>query len=454
MREPRPTRRPAPFLACILLGALVAVLLAAGAGRAADYLLGPQDQVRLKIFEWRASRDTIFEWTALNDTFTVGPEGNLSLPFVGVIAAADRTATELAARISERLVYQMRLGHAPDVSVEIVGFRPFYIVGHVNAPGEFAFRPAMTVLQAVSIAGGLRSGADGLDRLDREIISGRGEVGLITIERANLLALRARLEAELGGQDAVATPPELAGHADDPIIAHILEQERTIFEARRDGLEAQLKALHDLRGFLERESESLRQQVGFLDAQIATLQTELGTVTSLVDQGLAVAPRQLALERDLLGAQSSRLAAETAHLRAKQEISRTEISISELGSQRRTDASTALRDAQASLDALESRSDTTLLLLEESLGFAPRLRALRAEAAASEPRFTIVRPGPEGVVEIEAAESTSVLPGDTVKVELPFLTAAGMDAVAPSSAGSGASGAALDASLLQRTSAP
>ncbi|RVA21167.1 sugar ABC transporter substrate-binding protein, partial [Mesorhizobium sp. M7A.F.Ca.US.001.01.1.1] len=33
---------------------------------AAEYLLGPQDKVRLKVYEWRASRDVIFEWTALN----------------------------------------------------------------------------------------------------------------------------------------------------------------------------------------------------------------------------------------------------------------------------------------------------------------------------------------------------------------------------------------------------
>ena len=45
---------------------------------AAEYLLGPQDKVRLKVYEWRASRDVIFEWTALNDTFTVGADGRFT----------------------------------------------------------------------------------------------------------------------------------------------------------------------------------------------------------------------------------------------------------------------------------------------------------------------------------------------------------------------------------------
>ena len=61
--------------------ALLTLALAFGPGlrpaMAEEYLLGPQDRVRLKVYEWRASRDTIFEWTALNDQFTVGADGSL-----------------------------------------------------------------------------------------------------------------------------------------------------------------------------------------------------------------------------------------------------------------------------------------------------------------------------------------------------------------------------------------
>ena len=74
-----------------LTKALLGLALASGspsASSAADYLLGPQDKLRLKIYEWRASRDVIFEWTALNDEFIVGAEGFLSLPFAGDIRAA------------------------------------------------------------------------------------------------------------------------------------------------------------------------------------------------------------------------------------------------------------------------------------------------------------------------------------------------------------------------------
>ena len=135
--------------------------------------------MRLKIYEWRASRDAIFEWTALNDQFIVSADGMLFLPFVGEIQAAGVRPGVLAAAIGERLVRQMGLGRPPDVAVEVVQFRPFYIVGDVKAPGEFPYRPGLNVLQALSIAGGLRTGADALSRVDREVIAGRGEIGLL-----------------------------------------------------------------------------------------------------------------------------------------------------------------------------------------------------------------------------------------------------------------------------------
>src|SRR5262245_51932430 len=61
--------------------AAIAPLLMCGTtpATAESYRLGPQNKVRIKVFEWRATRDQVFEWTALNDQFTVGADGMLSL---------------------------------------------------------------------------------------------------------------------------------------------------------------------------------------------------------------------------------------------------------------------------------------------------------------------------------------------------------------------------------------
>jgi protein involved in polysaccharide export with SLBB domain len=69
-RDQRPVR-PGSFLFAIFAAIALILGVAWSEAGAEDYRLGPQDRVRLKVYEWRASRDMIFEWTALNDQFTV-----------------------------------------------------------------------------------------------------------------------------------------------------------------------------------------------------------------------------------------------------------------------------------------------------------------------------------------------------------------------------------------------
>jgi len=386
---------------------------------AAEYLLGPQDTVRLKIYEWRASLDEIFEWTALNDQFTVGADGSLSLPFVGEFRAEGTSPGDLAQIIGKRLMSQMGLGRQPDVAVEIVQFRPFYIVGHVTQPGEFPYRPGLTVLQAVSIAGGLRAREEGMARLEREVIASRGEITLLDLTNVALLARKARLEAELAHAEKISFPEELTTRSNDGSTALVVEQERLIFQARRDGLSTQLRALAELKDFLGKELSALEAQMAFYDKQIELVQKELEGVSSLVNQGFATAPREIALERALTQSQSDRLTAQTGLLRARQEISRTDISSLELRNRYANEVTVALRETQTQLNETSRRANTAIQLLHESEFVAPRLLAMRAQAERSEPNYIILRPSAGGTIELQAGETTAIEPGDTVKVEIP-----------------------------------
>ncbi|MEL7049883.1 MAG: polysaccharide biosynthesis/export family protein, partial [Pseudomonadota bacterium] len=68
-----------------------------------EYRLGPQDKIRVQVFEWRPARDEIFAWDALNAEYSIGVSGNLALPLVGQIPADGKTTGELAASISTLL---------------------------------------------------------------------------------------------------------------------------------------------------------------------------------------------------------------------------------------------------------------------------------------------------------------------------------------------------------------
>ncbi|AEH87414.1 MULTISPECIES: polysaccharide biosynthesis/export family protein [Mesorhizobium] len=416
--------RTAHFLrVAVLAGLSASAVVGASSANPTGYVLGAQDKIRVKVYEWRASRDSIFAWDALNDVYTVGPDGSVSLPLVGEIKAAGFTTQEVAGFVGESLMRSIGLARPPAAAVEIVQFRPIYVVGKVSQSGEFAYRPGLTVLKALGLAGGLRTREDKDARFEREAIQARGDLGLIRLNEVNLLVRKARLEAELSHADEIALPPEVTAHIQDSAIAMIVKQERLVFQARSEGLDTQIKALQNLREFLEKELTSLEEQLVFLDTQIKSIQKELKSVSALVDKGLAVAPREFSLERTLAQAQSERLAAETSLLRGRQEISKTDISILELQDGRRNEVTVDLRQTQAELDALASKTETTQQLLYDSEVSAPSLEARRADTEAAAPIYTIFRPSADGTTEkLEASETSAVEPGDTIKVDIPMIS--------------------------------
>jgi protein involved in polysaccharide export with SLBB domain len=422
----RISRRFAGSIQVLRHGALAGALLLASAAAdlrgasAGEYLLGPQDKVRLKIYEWRASKDSVFEWTALNDQFTVGADGTLSLPFVGEIDAAGSTPGALGTAIGNMLMTHMGLGRPPNVAVEVVQFRPFYVVGDVKSAGEFPYRPGLTVLQALSIAGGLRTRDDGAGRLAREVITGRGDLSLLTLSGINLMARKARLEAELKNADEITFPEQLIKRTQDNAATMAMEQERLIFKARQEGLKTQIQALGDLKDFLAKELQALEEQLTLYDKQIELVEKELTGVSSLVSKGLTAAPREMSLERTVAQIRGDRLAAETAVFRARQEISRADISILEAKNKHATEVSESLRETQAQMNEISRKAQTAVLMLHDSEVTTPRLIA-QSRNEEAQPSYTIVRPMPDGTAsEIPATEATALQPSDTLKIKIPL----------------------------------
>ncbi len=67
---------------------------------------------------------------------------------VGEIEASGRTTSEIASDIADRLKAKAGLATRPDASVQIVKYRPYYVMGSVEKPGEYEYRPQLSVLQA------------------------------------------------------------------------------------------------------------------------------------------------------------------------------------------------------------------------------------------------------------------------------------------------------------------
>lgn len=143
------------LLGVVLLTGLVAAGMTSAAvaqsgadARALVYKLGTGDRVRV----------IVFNEEDLSGEFEVDSTGSLALPLIGNISARGLTLREFEMSVADAL----RDGYLKDprVNVEVLNFRPFYIIGEVENGGEYDFVPEMTVLNAVALAGGYTYRAD------------------------------------------------------------------------------------------------------------------------------------------------------------------------------------------------------------------------------------------------------------------------------------------------------
>lgn len=432
---------------------LVAFCVSPSAAKPSDapaYTLGAQDKIRLKVYEWRATVNTVFAWTSLNAEFTVGADGAVSLPILGDVPASGQTPAALAKDIGERLKKQVALSARPNVAVEVVEYRPFYILGGVNKPGEYPYRPGLTVLQALSIAGGVTGSGEGGARTGNDIIFRQGELRDAQTEANALLARKARLQAELANAERIAFPASLEQRAREPLIAVLMKQERAIFDTRRNALHAQIDVLKQMKEYLEKQVTAVEAQIKAQKDEEAILAKELKNMTSLVKRGLVPAPRQLTLARTASRLEGERLRLEATLLKAKQDISRAEVEILDARNRRTTEAATELRKTQRELERAITKFETTTKMLFGSLSATPqnsppqpdKAKGKKAEASKQskakldaspktrfQPVFTIVRVKADGKQkQLSATEAMHILPGDTIKVELPLEDGFGLEA--------------------------
>jgi polysaccharide export outer membrane protein len=111
----------------------------------AGYKLGPDDKVRILTF----GED------ALSGEFTVSGTGTIALPLIGEVKAEGLNTTELQAKIES--AYREGYLKDPKISVEVITFRPYYILGEVTRPGEYPYTNGLTALNAVATANGFTS---------------------------------------------------------------------------------------------------------------------------------------------------------------------------------------------------------------------------------------------------------------------------------------------------------
>lgn len=392
-----------------LIGAVVALCLGvtiAATALAADdgYTLGVGDRLRI----------TVYEQPELSGEYAIGPSATLSIPLVGRMRVDGLTLERFEAMLIERLARQGGIKE-PRLSVDILEYRPFFILGAVEDPGKYPYVVDMTVLHAITIAGGFRRVASPDLLAQLEVARVRERYASVGEAQAIALARRARLIAERDDLPEIVFPPAIRQVTSDAKIQELMTNESRLRAQRAESLRAEIQLLEAQKGIITEEITALEKQSQSKGRLMEINAQEMAEIDKLRQRDLVPITRVLALRRSATELESDRTQLLASIARAKQEMSKVDVSILNLAKARSIQITESIKQAEDELSQLAISRASALDQLR-------RAEALRGRTA-SEPlvdevggELVIVRRTAAGVQHIRADDETRVLPGDLIKV--------------------------------------
>ncbi|MEO8034551.1 MAG: polysaccharide biosynthesis/export family protein [Acidobacteriota bacterium] len=192
-------------LLLIALTAIATIASAQDMPLTTDSPIGPRDKIDIKIFQD----------PTLNTTTTVGDDGKVAMPLLGKIDVAGLTPSEVEQRIKGLL--EAKYVTRADVSVQVLEFgnRPISVIGAVTKPGRIGATANITLIQALTQAGGLSTGYGKTLYVLRTASNGLTEQIAIDVEDL-MVNGNPDLNLPLSPNDVVNVP------VDTPIIVYVL----------------------------------------------------------------------------------------------------------------------------------------------------------------------------------------------------------------------------------------
>lgn len=127
-----------------------------------EYRLGPGDKLKI----------VVFGHPDVSGEFVIDGTGNVAMPLVGQFKAGALNVTEMQDSLQKTLNDKYIVN--PRVSIEVLNYRPFFILGEVNRPGSYPYVAGIDVTQAVALGGGYtRRAKTSSVRITRDSGSGR-----------------------------------------------------------------------------------------------------------------------------------------------------------------------------------------------------------------------------------------------------------------------------------------
>ena len=396
-----------------LMTAALVLMLSAPLSALADYSAGPGDVLSISIIGHQG----------LDRQVTIDSEGRIFLPLVGEVEAAGRSLPELRDEIVARfaeVVYQVeRPGGGVGVQtispeavvVDIFEYRPVYVLGDVARPGEVPFRPGMTAMQALAIAGdsGRMQVDEGRTVMMAIQLQSRAEMLGETIKQHRLAI--ARMEADLENLMAddveTAAKPEMAARLEAGGVPSWVDARQTARALREEATKATIEGLRRRLELLAKHEEGAQSSVELDAAQVARMER-------LAADGYVAANPLFDARRSLL--LSTGRALDIAAERGRVEVELVKLTMSD-------DVEDHTQAAEI-IERLEKVSSDLVLAQEELRGTNARLAQIGyAPTEEAPPEYAIYRDAGEGLTRIAATGGSRLEPGDVLEMRIPLSTA-------------------------------
>ncbi|MGU3287881.1 polysaccharide biosynthesis/export family protein [Methylobacterium mesophilicum] len=409
-------------MSVVLRIAVTAALIFSGVdvkAQSLDYHLGIGDKVKIRVYEWRQSNSDAHEWAALSGEFTVGASGTLFLPLVGEIQCQNLLPSEVALKISEKLKERVGLSQKPDTAIEVVDYRPFYILGAVEKPGAYSFRPGITIIQALSLAGGRPRVSDATLAVEREALKSVGDVKTLDSERLGIAIKIARLKAQLSGATELKIPDDVTKYYNKSLLSQAVAEENLVLQSKQESLKSQITNLEKSKIILSQEIETLKGKGLNLGKQLELLRKDADNLNLLASKGLAITSRQLSSEQSIAQIESSLLDVNLASSRAAQDLGKSERDSLEFTNKYRSDAAVELREAGQRLTNIIQRINTANKVSQNFESQSGAFDGTVDQDGQRDMSFSITRmQSDQTYKKFKASEDELIQAGDTVTVQI------------------------------------
>jgi polysaccharide biosynthesis/export protein ExoF len=392
-----------------VLGSVAALALTDPARGEDGFRLGAGDRLRI----------AVPERSDYSGEYAIGPGGSISIPLVGQVLLEGRSLPEAEAALATAL--KERGGMAkPQAVIDVVQYRPFFVLGGVENSGMYPYAPGLTVMQALAMAGGYRKPLpqDGTLRLE----TARLREKLLTTQDAYAIAAMrlAGLAAEQKGRQTIE-PPQVGIDVNKQRGAELLANEEAMLKRRSVFQASEIEFLTNQKKVLGDETAALQAQLLAKQSQIGLIQQEIEALKRISAEGLVPLTRNLEIRRQAAQAEGDRQQIIAYISRAQNEMSNVDIRILAVTEGRKVAVAEGIKQAEDELAQLRIAIDAANEQLERAeLLAGTRLPdvALPGDAETAAMPFSIARRNGSGPQTLPAKADTLLQPGDVLHVRL------------------------------------